>query len=186
MILLIDNYDSFTYNLYHIASTCGKVKVVKNDEITVEQVKKLKPSHLLISPGPKRPCDAGNMMDIIKECQDIPMLGVCLGHQAIGEVFGATLSYATKLMHGEQVNVHLANGNRIFQGLAPIIKGARYNSLGIVKSSIPDTLLVIAQDDSGEVMAIKHRDKEIYGLQFHPESILTENGEKIVTNFLNK
>ncbi len=186
MVLLIDNYDSFTYNLYHIACQVAKVKVVKNDEITVAEIKKLKPSHILISPGPKRPQDAGVIMEVIDKCRDIPIFGVCLGHQAIGKVFGGEVDYAKKLVHGEGVDVNIDNSIDIFSHLPKKIKGARYNSLCVCIKDLPDCLQVIATDDSGEIMGIKHKDYDIYGVQFHPESILTEGGDMIVKTFLKK
>ncbi len=186
MILLIDNYDSFTYNLYHIASSCGEVVVVKNDEITAEQVKEMNPSHILISPGPCRPKDAGNILDIIEKCKDKPIFGVCLGHQAIGEIFGATLDYADKLLHGVAVDVTLDTNQEIFADMPQKITGARYNSLELKADSLPPCLQLIASGPSGEVMGIRHKDYEIYGVQFHPESILTDGGEQIVKNFLSK
>lgn len=186
MILLIDNYDSFTYNLYHIAAACGEVKVVKNDEITAAQVFEMNPSHILISPGPCRPQDAGNILDIIDKCKGkIPMFGVCLGHQAIGEVFGATLDYAEKLLHGVAIDVTLDTSQAIFANMAQKITGARYNSLELKADSLPDCLKLIATGPAGEVMGIRHKEYEIYGVQFHPESILTDGGDAIVTNFLN-
>jgi anthranilate synthase component 2 len=185
MILLIDNYDSFSYNLVQLAGGINPdIKVIRNDELTVADIKRLNPSHIIISPGPGYPKDAGISEQIIAELRDFPILGVCLGHQAICETFGAKISLAKQLIHGKQSNIHIANGSRIFQGLPPIIKAARYHSLIAQKDTLPDELLVIAEDEEGEVMAVKHRDYEIYGLQFHPESILTPQGEVIIKNFL--
>lgn len=186
MVLLIDNYDSFSYNLVQQVGTIGHdIKVIRNDEMTVEQIRGLKPTHIIISPGPGYPKDAGICINVIKELKgEIPILGVCLGHQAICEAFGARISHAKRLMHGKQSNIHIANGAIIFHGLAPMIQAARYHSLAVVKDTLPDELMVIAEDDDGEVMAVQHRYYEIYGLQFHPESILTPQGEAIMRNFL--
>lgn len=186
MVLLIDNYDSFTYNLYHIARECDEVMVVKNDEITIDEIKKLNPSHILLSPGPKRPGDAGILMEVIDKCRDIPIFGVCLGHQAIGKVFGGKVDYAKKLVHGEGVEVNIDNSVDVFAHLEDKIKGARYNSLCVCKKGLPDCLQIIATDNDGEIMGIKHKDYNIYGVQFHPESILTEGGDMIIKTFLKK
>lgn len=186
MVLLIDNYDSFTYNLVQLAGGIGSdIKVIRNDEMAVEEIRALKPSHIIISPGPGYPKDAGVCEKVIMELKgEIPILGVCLGHQAICETFGANITLAKRLMHGKQSNIHIANGATIFHGLAPIIQAARYHSLIAQKETLPDDLLVIAEDDDGEIMAVQHRYYEIYGLQFHPESILTVQGEAILRNFL--
>ena len=187
MILMIDNYDSFTYNLVQLAGSINPdIKVIRNDEMTVEEIRSLHPSHLILSPGPGFPKDAGICEQVICEMKaEVPILGVCLGHQAICEVFGAKITHAKQLMHGKQSNIHIANGSAVFKGLPPIIPAARYHSLIAERESLTDELLVIAEDDSGEVMAVKHRDYEIYGLQFHPESILTPKGSIILQNFLN-
>jgi len=186
MVLMIDNYDSFTYNLVQQVGSLGyEIKVIRNDAMTVNEIRELKPSHIIISPGPGYPKDAGISINVIKELKgEIPILGVCLGHQAICEAFGATISHARRLMHGKQSNIHIANGAIIFYGLAPMIQAARYHSLAAVKETLPDDLLVIAEDDDGEIMAVQHRRYEIYGLQFHPESILTPVGDAIMENFL--
>ncbi|MDF2905302.1 MAG: aminodeoxychorismate/anthranilate synthase component [Herbinix sp.] len=186
MILLIDNYDSFTYNLVQLAGSIGAdIKVIRNDEMTIDQIREFKATHIILSPGPGYPKDAGVCEEVIAQMKgEVPILGVCLGHQAICEVFGAEITLAKRLMHGKQSNIHIANGARVFRGLPPIIQAARYHSLIARKESLPDDLLVIAEDDDGEVMAIKHRNYEIYGLQFHPESILTPQGEVIMRNFM--
>ncbi|MEG6616369.1 aminodeoxychorismate/anthranilate synthase component II [Peptococcaceae bacterium 1198_IL3148] len=186
MILLIDNYDSFCYNLVQLAAAINNdVRVIRNDETTVEEVKKMCPSHIIISPGPGYPKDAGICEAVINQMKGkVPILGICLGHQAICEVFGASIVLAKRLMHGKQSNIHIANGSSIFKGLPPIIQAARYHSLIAQRASLPDELLVIAEDDGGEVMGVKHRDYQIYGLQFHPESILTPQGAVIMNNFL--
>ncbi len=186
MILLIDNYDSFTYNLVQLAGGMGAdMKVIRNDEMTLEEIRALKPTHIILSPGPGYPKDAGICEEVIEQLKgEVPILGVCLGHQAICEVFGAQITLAKRLMHGKQSSIHIANGARVFHGLPPIIQAARYHSLIASKETLPDDLLVIAEDEEGEIMAVKHRRYEIYGLQFHPESILTPQGEVIMKNFL--
>lgn len=186
MILLIDNYDSFSYNLVQLAGTINDdIRVIRNDEMTVEDVMKMCPSHIIISPGPGYPRNAGICEEVIDKIKGhIPIIGICLGHQAICEVFGASIVLARQLIHGKQSNIHIANGSSIFKGLPPIIRAARYHSLIAQRESLPDELLVIAEDDTGEVMGVKHRDYEIYGLQFHPESILTPQGALIMNNFL--
>lgn len=186
MILLIDNYDSFTYNLVQLAGTVNPdVRVVRNDETTVSGIRDMSPDFIIISPGPGHPKNAGICEELIRQMKgSVPILGVCLGHQAICEAFGADIVHAKRLMHGKQSNIHIANGSRIFIGLPPVIQAARYHSLTVRRESLPDELLVIAEDEYGEVMGVKHRDFEIYGLQFHPESILTPHGAVIMKNFL--
>ena len=186
MVLLIDNYDSFSYNLVQLVGSIGsEIKVIRNDELTVGEIRALKPSHIILSPGPGYPKDAGVLEQVVAELkEEVPILGVCLGHQGICEVFGAKITLAKRLMHGKQSNIHIANGATIFHGLPPMIQAARYHSLIAEKNTLPDELLVIAEDDDGEIMAVQHRSYEIYGVQFHPESILTPLGEKIVRNFL--
>jgi anthranilate synthase component 2 len=161
------------------------IRVIRNDEMTVDQVKNLNPSHIIISPGPGYPKNAGISEALIYHMKGlVPILGICLGHQAICEVFGASVVPAKRLMHGKQSSIYIANGSRIFRGLPPIIQAARYHSLAAQKTSLPDDLLVIAEDEEGEIMGVKHRNYEIYGLQFHPESILTPQGATIMSNFL--
>ncbi|MCD7948125.1 MAG: aminodeoxychorismate/anthranilate synthase component II [Oscillospiraceae bacterium] len=186
MVLIIDNYDSFTYNLYQIAGTINPdIRVVYSDEVTAEDVCKLSPTHIILSPGPGRPKDAGACEAIITQFAGaIPMLGICLGHQAICEAFGAEITYAKELMHGKRSMVHIANGNPVFRGLPPLLEAGRYHSLAVKRESLPDALLVIAECDDGEVMGVKHRDFDLFGLQFHPESILTPDGSVILENFL--
>lgn len=186
MVLLIDNYDSFSYNLYQMAGAItNDIRVIANDEMTWSEVEALNPSHLIISPGPGRPVDAGICEDVIRRMMGrVPILGVCLGHQAICEVLGARITYAKELMHGKKSMVHIANGNPIFRGLPPLLEAGRYHSLSAARDTLPDELLVIAEDDSGEVMGVKHKDHHVYGLQFHPESILTPRGGQILSNFL--
>lgn len=186
MLLLIDNYDSFSYNLYQMLGALEPdIRVVRNDALTLAELEALQPNRVVLSPGPGRPKDAGlSEAAISLFAGKVPILGICLGHQAIGEVFGAKVDYAKRLMHGKQSAIHIANGSRLFCGLAPVIQAARYHSLIVRRDSLPDELLVIAEDESGEVMGVKHRDHEIYGLQFHPESILTPQGGRILENFL--
>ena len=186
MILLIDNYDSFSYNLYQYVGIINPdIRVIKNDELSLAEIAALAPDHIIVSPGPGRPADAGICEEVIDTFKDkTPILGVCLGHQAICEVFGGTVTYASTLMHGKSSNVHIANGSPIFRGLPPIIAAGRYHSLSAERSSLPDELLIIAEDDEGEVMAVKHRSYDVYGVQFHPESILTDSGHTMIENFL--
>ncbi|GHV53175.1 glutamine amidotransferase [Synergistales bacterium] len=186
MILLIDNYDSFTYNLYQMAGQINAdIRVVKNDELTTAEVEALAPSRIIISPGPGRPADAGVCEDVIKRFSGkIPILGVCIGHQAICEAFGAKIGYALKLMHGKKSAVRIANESPLFRNLPPIIEAARYHSLAARRDTIPDELLIIAEDSDGEVMGVQHRDYDVYGVQFHPESVLTERGHIVLENFL--
>lgn len=186
MIVLIDNYDSFSYNLYQLVGALRPdIKVVRNDAVTPAKIEAMRPTHIILSPGPGRPKDAGICEAVIEHCKGkIPMLGVCLGHQAIGETFGAVVGYAQKVMHGKKSTIHIANGSALFHGLPPIIEAARYHSLAILRNTLPDELLVIAEDDNDEIMGIKHRDYDIYGVQFHPESILTPRGKTILENFL--
>ena len=186
MILLIDNYDSFSYNLYQLIGKINPdIKVIRNDELRICDIEKMAPSHIIISPGPGRPIDAGICEDVIAHFKGkIPILGVCLGHQAICETFGAEITYAKELMHGKQSTVKLDCATPIFRGLPSTIKVARYHSLAANPDNLPSNLMVIASTPDGEIMAVKHKDYEIYGLQFHPESILTPDGETILRNFL--
>lgn len=186
MILLVDNYDSFSYNLYQLVGSINSdIKVIRNDECTPEEIEAMEPTHIIISPGPGKPSEAGYCEDIIKYFEGkLPILGVCLGHQAICEVFGATVSYAKELMHGKMSVVNLAKECKLFEGLGETAKVARYHSLIAVKDTIPECLEVTATTEDGEVMAVKHKDYDIYGLQFHPESILTPEGKTMLENFL--
>jgi len=186
MLLIIDNYDSFTYNLYQIAGVfTSDVKVVFSDTITVKEIEEMGPSHIIISPGPGRPEDAGICKEAIRSfAGKIPILGICLGHHAICEEFDGKITYSKEVMHGKKSMVHIANGNPVFRSLPPLLEAGRYHSLSVDRSTLPDELLVIAETGDGEIMGIKHRDHDVFGLQFHPESILTKNGEKIIENFL--
>lgn len=186
MILLIDNYDSFSYNLYQlIGSIDSDIRVIRNDEMTIKEIEALQPEAILLSPGPGKPCNAGICTDTARYfAGKIPILGVCLGHQAICEAFGATVSYAKTLMHGKQSKIKIDNTDLIFKGLPELIDGARYHSLAVLEDTMPEALVIIARSDDGEVMAVKHRDFDVYGLQFHPESILTPGGRIILENFI--
>ncbi len=184
MLLLIDNYDSFSYNLYQM---CGAIepdiRVFRNDRITLDEIRKLHPDHILLSPGPGRPCDAGICEDVIREfAGKIPILGVCLGHQAICEVYGGTVTHAKHLMHGKQSIVSLDHSCPLFDGLANEMAVARYHSL--IGTDLPDTLKIVSTDNIGEVMAVMDEKNKVFGLQFHPESILTPQGSVLLKNFL--
>lgn len=186
MILLIDNYDSFSYNLYQmIGAIDSDIKVIRNDEMTIAQIEALKPDKIVLSPGPGRPGDAGVCKAVVQHFQGkIPILGVCLGHQAICEEYGATISYASELMHGKCSTVFLDNTCELFADMPKKTEVARYHSLIAQKNTIPIQLKIIAKTQADEVMAVKHRAYEVYGVQFHPESILTTYGSKMITNFL--
>lgn len=186
MILLIDNYDSFSYNLFQLIGGINPdIKVIRNDELTVEEILALRPSHIIISPGPGRPGDAGVCEDVIRAAGDIPILGVCLGHQAICEAFGAEITYAKKLMHGKKSTAILDSSSRLFEGIGGSLEVARYHSLAASEKNFPDCLKITARTDDGEIMAVEHSERPIFGVQFHPESILTQNGRQIAENFLN-
>lgn len=186
MILLIDNYDSFSYNLYQLVGEINPdIKVVRNDELRICDIEKLNPSHIIISPGPGRPIEAGICEDVIAHFSGkIPILGVCLGHQAICETFGANITYAKELMHGKQSRVTIDNKCKLFKGLPEKIDVARYHSLAAEAKSLPTNLKILATTDDGEIMAVAHKEYEVYGLQFHPESILTPDGKKMIENFI--
>lgn len=185
MILVIDNYDSFTYNLVQYLGELGANPIVyRNDEISTKQVKKLKPRQIVISPGPCTPKEAGVSNDVIHEFSGkIPILGVCLGHQCIGEVFGGRVIRAKKIMHGKTSAIH-HNGRTIFRGLSNPFQATRYHSLIVERKSLPRSLEEIAWTDAREVMGLKHRSHPTWGVQFHPESIMTKEGKKLLKNFL--
>ncbi len=187
MILIIDNYDSFTYNLVHlVGSRTEDVEVVRNDVLTVDEVRERAPAGILISPGPGRPADAGITEALIETLgPDIPVLGVCLGHQAIGEVYGGAITYAPSLMHGKTSEISHA-GVGVFRGVANPFTATRYHSLVVDRSSIPDVLEVTAETSDGVVMGLRHREHPIEGIQFHPESILTTEGPKLIENWLDR
>ena len=186
MILLIDNYDSFSYNLVQLAGSINPdIQVIRNDALTVEEIEALQPSHIIISPGPGYPKGAGICEDAVRTLAGkVPILGVCLGHQAICEVYGAKIEHARRLMHGKKSLVSIDNTIPLFAGLPAQIEAARYHSLAARKDTIPPQLQVIAEDEVGEIMAVKHKDFAVYGVQFHPESILTPQGQTIMANFL--
>lgn len=189
MILIIDNYDSFSFNLVQMLGELKEedeeIKVIRNDEMTVDEVLALKPSHIVLSPGPGRPVDAGICEELIKKVPEtIPLMGVCLGHQAICESLGGRITYAEQLMHGKQSRIKVDNKSPLFQKMPEKIEVARYHSLVADKAQIPDVLEVTAEDEKGEVMAVRHKTAQIYGVQFHPESIMTPEGKQILKNFL--
>ena len=186
MTLLIDNYDSFSYNLYQLIGELNPdIRVIRNDEMTVEEIRTLKPDRIILSPGPGRPEDAGIIVRAAKELgKDIPLLGVCLGHQAICAAFGATVTYAKALMHGKQSEVRQEGNSPLFEGLPENFPVARYHSLAAAPETMPECLQVTARTKDGEVMAVQHREYPIYGVQFHPESILTPDGRKMLENFM--
>ena len=187
MILLIDNYDSFSYNLYQMLGEINSdIKVIRNNEMTVEEIRNLSPEKIVISPGPGRPENAGIIVEAVQKLAgEIPILGVCLGHQAICMAFGGVITYAKELMHGKQSEVTFDVTCDIFKGLDNKGKVARYHSLALDGDTRPDCLKVIAETDEGEVMAVKHTEYPVYGLQFHPESIMTPQGKVMLKNFLN-
>ena len=187
MVVLIDNYDSFSYNLVQMAgSICPHIKVVRNDEMTVEEIEELKPSHLILSPGPGYPRQAGICEEAVKKLQGkVPILGVCLGHQGICEAYGAAIGHAKELMHGKQSRITIDTESYLFRGLQKEIDVARYHSLVAVKETMPDCLRIIGTAKNGEIMAVQHQNYLVYGVQFHPESILTTQGHKIMENFLS-
>lgn len=186
MILLIDNYDSFTYNLYQYIGTFSQdIQVVRNDKITLEEIRTLEPSQIVLSPGPKTPKEAGICIDVVREFyRNVPILGICLGHQCIGAAFGAKVSYAKKIFHGKQSLIEHQGGS-IFYGIDSPLKIARYHSLAVQNEGFPDCLKVLARTEDGEIMAMRHREYPVVGLQFHPESIFTEHGKRLVENFVN-
>jgi anthranilate synthase component 2 len=187
MILLIDNYDSFSYNLYQLIGEIEPdIKVIRNDEMTVEQIKDLKPDRIILSPGPGRPENAGVIIDVVKTIHDIPILGVCLGHQAICAAFGATVTYAKQLMHGKQSDVKFDTDCPLFKGCPEVAPAARYHSLAADADTIPAVLKITALTTDGEVMAVQHKEYPVYGVQFHPESIMTPDGKTMLNNFIKE
>ncbi|WLR41947.1 aminodeoxychorismate/anthranilate synthase component II [Bacillus carboniphilus] len=186
MILMIDNYDSFTYNLVQYLGELGEELVVKrNDEITIEEMKELNPQFLMISPGPCSPNEAGISMEAIKTfAGKIPILGVCLGHQSIAQVYGGDVIRAERLMHGKTSNIH-HDGKTIFDGVDRPFEATRYHSLIVKRETLPSCFSITAWTDQGEIMAIRHKDLAIEGVQFHPESIMTSSGKQLLRNFLS-
>jgi para-aminobenzoate synthetase component 2 len=185
MILMIDNYDSFTYNLVQYVGELGEeLQVYRNDKITLEEIERLAPDYLMVSPGPCTPNEAGISMDAIRHfAGKIPIMGVCLGHQSIGQVFGGKVIRAERLMHGKTSEV-LHDGKTIFQGIPSPFTAARYHSLIVEEVSLPEVLEVSARTAEGEIMAVRHREYPIEGVQFHPESIITQHGKQLLKNFL--
>ncbi len=185
MILVIDNYDSFTYNLVQYLSELGAdVKVFRNDKITIDEIRKLAPEKILISPGPCTPSEAGISIDVIKEfAGKIPVLGVCLGHQSIGQAFGGKIIRAKNLMHGKTSEIH-HDGKTIFKGLSDPFTATRYHSLIIERDSLPECLEISAWTKDNEIMGVRHREFRVEGVQFHPESILTKSGMSLLKNFI--
>lgn len=182
MILLIDNYDSFSYNLYqYIGSINPDIKVIRNDELTIDEIKSLNPSHIIISPGPGKPKDSGIIEDVVRYI-DKPILGVCLGHQAICEVFGSNIIHAPVIMHGKKDIINVDNNSTLFKGLETKIEAARYHSL--IADKVSSELIITATSNDGLIMGVEHKTKKIYGVQFHPESVMTTCGMKILKNFL--
>ena len=188
MILILDNYDSFTYNLYQYAGMINPdIKVVRNDKVDIDGIRELCPSHIILSPGPGYPADAGISIEVIRKLgSEIPILGICLGHQAIGEAYGGkVVRAASGPVHGKKTDTHIASGCPVFYGLPPVIGVGRYHSLVVHRQSLPESLLVTAETTDGTIMGLAHERHPVYGIQFHPESILTDHGMQIIRNFLS-
>ncbi len=185
MILVIDNYDSFTYNIVQYLGELGaEVKVVRNDEITVDEIRAMAPDRILISPGPCSPHEAGISCDVIRAFgAELPLFGVCLGHQCIGEVYGGDVVRADRLMHGKTSPIQ-HDGRGVLKGMPQPFEATRYHSLIVARDSLPDCLSITAETEEQEIMGLQHREHPVYGVQFHPESILTEDGKQILQNFL--
>jgi anthranilate synthase/aminodeoxychorismate synthase-like glutamine amidotransferase len=185
MLLILDNYDSFTYNLVQYFGELGaEMKIFRNDVLTVDDVKALNPEKICISPGPCTPSDAGISLDLIKEMgQTTPILGVCLGHQAIGQVYGGDVVRADRLMHGKTSPI-IHEGHSVFAGMPSPFEATRYHSLIVKRDTLPDCLEITAWTEEGEIMGLKHRELPVHGVQFHPESILTQDGKRLLENFL--
>ncbi len=186
MILLIDNYDSFSYNLYQLVGSIEPdIRVIRNDEMTVKEIRRLSPNRIILSPGPGRPENAGIITEVVRQLgAEIPLLGVCLGHQAICQAYGAVITYAETLMHGKQSMISLDTDSPLFALCSNRTRVARYHSLAADRNTIPDCLKVTARTDDGEIMAIQHRDYPVFGVQFHPESIMTPEGPHMLSNFI--
>ena len=186
MTILIDNYDSFSYNLYQLVGAINPdIKVIRNDEFTCEEIEAMNPDHIIISPGPGRPSDAGMCEKAVRYfAGKVPILGVCLGHQAICETYGATVTYAKELMHGKQSDASFDIESLLFKGCPKKAKVARYHSLAADADTMPDCLKITATTDDGEIMAVEHKEYPIYGVQFHPESIMTPDGKQMLSNFI--
>lgn len=189
MILLIDNYDSFSYNLYQlIGSVNSDIKVIRNDEMTCEEIEKLAPKLIVISPGPKKPSDAGICVEAVKHFKGkIPIFGVCLGHQSICEAYGATVSYASRLMHGKTSTVcYEKDKSVLYDGMSGELLVARYHSLSVVEDTLPAELIITGRADDGEVMSVEDVKNNVFGVQYHPESVLTPRGKEIIENLLKR
>ena len=186
MVLLIDNYDSFSYNLYqYVGELEPDIKVIRNDELSVDEIRALKPDRIILSPGPGRPEDAGVIIDVVKQLGgEIPILGVCLGHQAICAAYGAAITYAKQLMHGKQSDVKFDKTCILFKNCPETAPVARYHSLAADADTMPDCLKITARTSDGEIMAVHHRDFAVYGVQFHPESIMTPDGKQMLRDFI--
>lgn len=186
MILLIDNYDSFCYNLYQLLGEFDEnLRVVRNDELNVREVESLRPNLIVLSPGPGKPENAGICVEVVKNLAGkIPIFGVCLGHQAIALAFGAKVAYAKTIMHGKTSQITLDTNSRLFKGFAPKTRVARYHSLAVIESTLPKELKAIAHSDDSEIMAIEHKKYALFGVQFHPESVMTDEGKKMIENIL--
>lgn len=186
MILLIDNYDSFTYNIYQTACEFDDVLVYRNDKVTVKDIEMLKPSHIIISPGPGVPKDAGISIETIKHFKGvIPILGICLGHQCIAEAFNGKVVRAKEIFHGKTSKIYIKEKKDIFQGIDSPFEATRYHSLIVSNEMFPKELKITASTQDGEIMALRHISYQIYGVQFHPESILTTVGPRLIENFIN-
>ncbi len=187
MILMIDNYDSFTYNVVQYCLELGaNLKVIRNDELTIEQIKELNPQKIIISPGPATPNEAGVTLEVIKEFADTtPIFGICLGHQSIAQAFGGEVIRAKNMMHGKTSQVEVSKDTIVFDGLPKEFRATRYHSLTVNKDNIPDNIIVTSYSkDDNEIMSLEIKDKPIYGVQFHPESIMSEYGHEMLDNFL--
>ena len=188
MILLIDNYDSFSYNVYQlVSSVAGDVRVIRNDDYTPDEIKAMEPKAIILSPGPGKPKDAGVCLDVVQQLRgSIPILGICLGHQAICEAYGGTVGYAKELMHGKQKPIRKTMESKLLKGLQPVFLAARYHSLSAEEATLPKELQVIARSDDadGEVMAVEDAANNVFGVQFHPESVMTPEGKQIIENFM--
>ena len=186
MIVLIDNYDSFSYNVYQLAGQFEPdLRVIRNQEKTVEEIETMKPDALILSPGPGRPEDAGICIEAVRYFEGkIPILGICLGHQCICTAYGGIVSHASRMMHGKQSRIRADQNSRIFQGLPDEFMAGRYHSLALQEETLPNELVITARAEDQEIMAVEHKDYPIYGLQFHPESVLTPKGKKMIQNFV--
>ena len=187
MILMIDNYDSFTYNIVQYCLELGAdLRVIRNDELTIEEIKELHPEKIILSPGPATPDDAGITLDVIKAFGDTtPILGICLGHQSIAQAFGGEVIKAPKMMHGKTSQIEIVEDDVIFKNLPKVITETRYHSLTVNKENLPENIIVTSKSlDDQEIMSLKIKDKNIYGVQFHPESVMSEYGHEMLDNFL--